>query len=99
MDHERAKTTCALPLVPYVITLGNMLTIVAILGSAGAGIYESGKIIAALQDGIANEREIRQADTQRLAERIISVGNDVHELRLYVMNSPAYVDKRERIKP
>jgi hypothetical protein len=95
MDHERAK----LPVVPYVITLGNMLTIVAILASAGAGIYESGKIVTALQDGVANERETRQADTQRLAERITSVGNDVHELRLYVMNSPAYVDKRERIKP
>lgn len=88
-----------LPLVPYVMTLGNVFIVLSIFGAIGTGVYETGVIRATLQDGIQTEHDARQIEARHLEERINEVNTSVRELQRYVMNTSSYTDQRVRIKP
>lgn len=67
------------------VTLGNLLIILGMMGTLGAGIWQGGMIRATMEDGIRSERDMRQVEMTALVGRVDGVQNDVRELRAVVL--------------
>ena len=69
------------PLLKREISLGNILLMLGMLASIGAGLYEGGALRQALSDGIASEQRERETAIHDVTDRIVSVQQDIRELR------------------
>lgn len=72
------------------VSLGNVLLLIGMLGTALTGVWQAGEIRATLEDGIRAEREMRQSELAALANRVTDVQNDVREVRKLVMANRGY---------
>ncbi len=68
------------------ISLGNLLLMLGMAGSIGAGLYEGGAIRATLENGIDAERQLRVSDIAGLNQRITELRVDVAEVRTLIIN-------------
>jgi hypothetical protein len=67
------------------ISFGNVMILVGVLGTIGAGVWQGGMIRATLEAGIAAERELRIAEADALGARINTMQGDIREIRGLVM--------------
>lgn len=63
------------------VSLGNLLLLLGMLGTLGAGIYEGGRIQQALADGVATESGLREADTRALNLRIDAIASSLGDVK------------------
>lgn len=67
------------------ISLGNIILILSVLASVGAGLFEGGMIRASLEGGIERERLLREVEITNIHRDLAALTGDVKEIRVLIL--------------
>lgn len=75
-------TNSAPPWIKREVSLGNVLLLLGMLGSVGAGIWEGAAIRTTLADGIDLERAIRENEIKSINSQLANTAAQLDGMRL-----------------